>query len=70
MKKFQFYSDKINLTSLQCKRILEDGGKLYEMLFDLIPHVNQKDINAKEAITLIQFFLSDHNELKEAIDQW
>jgi len=70
MVKFQFYSEKINLTSLQCKRILEDGGKLYEMMFNLIPYVDQSNIEAKEAILLIQFFLSDHNELKDAIDQW
>jgi len=68
--KIQFYTSKSQLDNLVAKRIIEEGGKLFEMLFNMIPYVDQSNPEAKEAVTTIQFYLSDHNELKEAIDLW
>ena len=70
-RKIQFFTTKCQLSNLQVKRIIEEGNKLYSMLFQIIGLAVEKNYaEVIEQQKAIQFFLEDHYDLNEAISQW
>jgi hypothetical protein len=69
--KIQFNTVKTTLDSMQIKRIIEEGSKLYSMLFQIIGLALDKNYaEVIEQQKAIQFYLEDHHELSEAISLW